>query len=189
MALPDDLVAPMMICMNPGGLPSIPGIIPLDLVGVGLGNFALSGLLSMFAGMTLVIDAIADLPDLPSLPLDPALFIDPFLASLAVNGDLGEIDMSLVIPGAPVIPATGPNIAFDQTGLIKLILMSALAPLLIITGIFESIIDLSPALPDLSLIITILTDIATSLGLTGVTLFITCFATALFDLMTALSPI
>jgi len=188
MALPADLVAPMMICMNPSDL-DIPGIKPLDLIGTGLGNFSLAGLLSMTAGMFLVIDAIADLPSLPTLPLDPLLFITPFLGGLTINGDVGEIDLSLLIPGAPTIPATGTDIRFDQSGYILFIIFASMTPLLIITGIFQSIIDLAPALPTLGGIIAILVASAAVLGLTGVTLFITCFATALFDLITALSPI
>jgi len=189
MALPEDAIAPIVDCM--GGA-AFPGLLPPITGPGGLPNFVFAGVTTMLVGALIPLDFLPPDPEnLPSLPLDPLLFITPFLGTLSIPGDLGEIDLSLVIPGAPIIPATGPNIVAPQDGLIKMILMTSMSPLLIITGVLQSIIDLSPALPTLSLIITILTAVALSIGLGGpsVTAFITCLAIGFLDIITTVIPI
>ena len=105
MGLPGDLLSPFLSCMNPTMVwPSIvgPG---------GLPNFGLSTLLSMMGGIGMVLDFIP--PDPLNLPPPPTpeglmgLFTAPFLGSLTIPGDLGEIDLSIVVPGAPTLPASG----------------------------------------------------------------------------------
>lgn len=179
MAFPEDAVTPLLDCVNPNF--SWPAInLP------GLPSFSLAGFTSAFAGIDFVLDFLPpDIDNLPSLP-DFDLFIDPFLAGLKISGDLGEFDFSLVIPGAPIIPATGFDIQFDQFGLINMGLVIVGVAWAVIEEIIFGIIDnLSVALPTLQVIIDLMLGFALDLGLVGVSVsvFIGCFAQGFLDML------
>ncbi len=133
----------------------------------------------------------ADVDNPPPVPPDIDIFLDPFFGAFNVPGDLGEIDFSIVIPGGPTIPATGLNIIAPQGGLIKLTLMAVAAPFFIIETILQSILDLSPALPDLTFIVDLLNDLALTVGLSGLAVsnFILCFAAGCLDIIETIIPI
>lgn len=179
MAFPDDAVAPLLTCVAPTF--TFPAInLP------GLPSYSLAGFTSCFAGIDFLLDFLP--PDIDNLPELPGfdLFIDAFLGGLVVPGDLGEFDFSLVIPGGPVIPATGPDIQFPQFGLINLGLVIVGAAFGIIIDIVQGVIDsLSVTLPSLQDIIDIMLGFAIDLGLSipDVTLFIGCFAQGFLDML------
>lgn len=189
MALPEDAIKPFTDCM--GGL-EFPDLVGPILGPGGLGNFALAQFSVVLAGAQIPLDFLPlDPENLPSIPPDLSLFIAPFFASFNIPGDFGGMDFSICLPGGPTIPPEGPNVIGDQTGLSKLICMAVTGPFLVITFILQSIIDLSPALPSLSIIIDILVDLAFSMGLSGlsITAFIGCFAQGILDIITAVIPI
>jgi hypothetical protein len=146
---------------------------------------------SMLGGITWILDFIPP-PPLPSPP-SPTIFIDPFIAALNIPGDLGELDFSLVIPGGPTIPATGPNILYNQGGHIALILVSVAVPFGIIGLMVDKLLEIPPVIeiPGIPDIVGLFDAAALSAGLEGdaVVNFSNCFATALFNMLTALIPV
>ncbi len=190
MGFPDDFINPILSCQTAGTghsmqWPSVngPG---------GLPNMLLCTFGSMMAGVNFVLDFIPPDPlNLPTPP-SPLIFVDAFLGSLNMPGDIGEIDFSLVVPGGPTIPATGTDIQFDQSGMIKMILVTAMVPFFVIKGIVDKIIsDLKVELPTVETIEGVFNTLALSVGISGAAIGICfgCIAQALFDLITALIPV
>lgn len=190
MGFPDDFVNPILSCQlaGTGGSMTWPSINGPG----GLPNMMLGAYSSMMAGVNFILDFVPPDPlNLPSPP-SPTIFPNAFLGSMNIPGDTSEIDFSIVVPGAPTIPATGPDIRFNQTGMIKFILVIAMAPYFIIKGIVDTIIsDLKVVLPSVEMIEGILNTIALTVGITGAAVGICfgCLAQALFDLITALIPV
>jgi hypothetical protein len=186
MGFPEDAIQPFLDCVGPGH--QFPGIAGPG----GLPNFMLASFTGMLAGINWILDFIPPDPgNLPSPP-DPNLFINAFLGGLNFPGDRGELDFSIVIPGAPTIPATGPNIVFPQGAHLNLILICVAVPFGIIGLIVDKIIDdlvvEIPGIPDIILLIEAAIS-ATGLSGLGVLTFTNCFATALFNMVTALVPV
>lgn len=172
-------VDPILNCMAPGAeWPSIAGP-------GGLPNVLLSTLMAQMAGINFILDFIP--PDPMNLPSPPSItiFSDAFLGSMNMPGDLGEIDLG----GGIVIPATGPDIRFDQTGLIKLVIILITLPFQIILGIVNSFPAI--ALPSPEMIADIFASLAIAAGLSGVAVaqLGLCLATGLAELLADLIPV
>jgi hypothetical protein len=186
MGFPEDALQPFLDCMAPA---------PYPWTGIGgpggLPNHGIAAFSSMLAGITWILDFIPP-PPLPSPPT-PTIFIDPFLGALNIPGDLGELDFSLVIPGGPTIPATGTDIRYNQGGHISLILVSVAVPFGIISLMVDKLLEIPPVIeiPGIPDIIALLDAAAISAGLSGdaVVNFSNCFATAIFNMLTALIPV
>lgn len=188
MGFPEDAIQPFLDCMAPP-----PYTWPAVAGPGGLPNHMLASFSSMLGGINWILDFIPPDPgNLPSPP-SPTIFIDPFLGALNIPGDLGELDFSIVIPGGPTIPATGTNILYNQGGHIKLILVSVAVPFGIIGLMVDKLLEIPPSvsIPGIPDIIALFEAAALSAGLEGdaVLNFSNCFATALFNMLTALIPV
>lgn len=188
MAIPEDLIAPLIACQTTGSFP--PGFTVPGITEPGLSSMALAGLTSMVAGMTFILDFIPPDPmNLPSPP-GPELFLTPVLGGIVIPGDLGEIkfDGTPFEGLLPDIPAAGPNVIGDQSGLIKMAIGLAATPFSIITGFVDSILSLElPAPPTISGVASILSA-AIGIPSPAVTQFTLCMATAIVGVIEALLP-
>lgn len=185
MALPGDLVNPLLACMN--AEMTWPG-----LGDRGLPNFALASLTGAMAPINYLLDFLPPNPSkLPSVP-GIQIVIDPFMASVKLPDAYPEINVSL--GGVTIsIPGKGsPPYEYDLSGEMKLICVVIALPFLCIKGIIEKIIsDLVVELPTAATIQGIFVALALEVGLSGAAVpqFAYCLATALFNLFTALIPV
>jgi len=173
---PADFVSPCLECI--GGEGSLPLWPSINARG-GLPALLLGAMTSMFVGIDLVLKWLPipdptdpDFP--PSLPTID-LFIDGFLGGVPNLPPLPDIEvLGITIPGtAELDPITntieldfdGQLIKVNPLGFIAILKMFIMAPFQIFFGIIDSIINLSPEIPGLSLIINILLDVAASVGI------------------------
>ena len=180
MALPDQLVKPCSICMNP--TMTFP---PLTMPG--LPNFILGTLTAQFGGISYVLGFLP--PNPMNLPSPPSIdiFLKPFMASLSLPANYPAFSF-----GPITIPAMGTGISpFDMTGLFKLLYVCVTLPFQLILKIIEGIISLSPKLPTIDLVFKLFVDLAVSVGLSGVAVgrLGICLAKAIVGLFTALLPL
>lgn len=178
MGLTDDLIGATTKCMSPNF--AFPGITE-----PGLPNLVLGSLLATLGGISFVLDFLPPDPlNLPSIPTID-LFFKPMTGAMALEFDLPPI-------GDPLkIELESPSGKLPAIGMVNIALTVVFTVFGLFIGIIESILNLSPKLPNIELFIEIFVGIGAAFGLPALALIklAGCLAEAVIGLITALIPI
>jgi hypothetical protein len=173
---------------------------PPPLTMPGFPSFALGCAMTSFAGIAYVKDFIPPSPtNLPSPP-SISIFIDPMLKNIALPDSYPGISFGPIkIPGkgadAHLSFELGspppPGISFDITGVFKLIVAVIMTVFKIFLSLIESIINLSPEIPGIALILKIFKEVGEQVQIPAdvIVNFGACFAKSFLAMIKAVLPI